>query len=160
VSESRATGVKVHIGRIFGIEVETSTQFSLGDPMRKMKGRIVFHCNEVHDEKHDDALYVASAPAAVDASNACYAYGLPCGRHVQQCDALQAYTQTNLGGDVITWVRLPREFWPESWHKLGYIDPVVPLVKALYGHPRAGHCWEQRAEKHMSAAGLQNLGGW
>ena len=34
-------------------------------------------------------------------------------------------------------VRLPEDQWPEQW-KGKDVDPVVPLVLALYGHPDAG----------------------
>jgi len=161
-TEARRTGTKVHIGRIFGIVVEKNTQLPIGDKLRKYKGRIVFQGNEVRDERHDYAFFddVASAPAALEASKSCDAYGLLFGNHVQQSDALQAYTQTDLGGEFVTWVRLPREFWPAAWEKMNIQDPVVPLVKALYGHPRAGQCWEKHAEKHLFAVGFRNLGGW
>ena len=39
-------------------------------------------------------------------------------------------------------------------------DPVVTLHKALYGHPQAGLCWEQYAEKHLCSQGFVSLEGW
>ena len=32
------------------------------------------------------------------------------------------------------WIRLPRHKWPISWSSME--DPVVPLERNLYGHPR------------------------
>eukprot|EP00971_Amphidinium_carterae_P288347 5724449-Amphidinium_carterae.1 len=58
--------------------------------------------------------------------------GLLPGNVMMQSDAEMAYVQATLKG-CATWVRLPRDRWPESWKK--YRDPVVPLIRALYGHP-------------------------
>ena len=43
------------------------------------------------------------------------------------------------------WIRLPRHKWPKSWSSME--DPVVPLVRNLYGHPLAGLLWERQFEK-------------
>ena len=74
---------------------------------------------------------------------------------------MQAYTQALLGDKtpgsgvgpdggvpckvhVTTWVTLPPECRPKTkdgkdlWFQMGIRDPVVPLVRALYGHPDAG----------------------
>ena len=67
-------------------------------------------------------------------------------------DAAQAYIQASIVGPgrPATWVRLPRYMWPPEWFdkdgKPIYADPVVPLLKALYGHPESGALWE----KHLS----------
>ena len=41
--------------------------------------------------------------------------------------------------------------WPPAWFdkdgKPIYADPIVPLLKALYGHPESGALWE----KHLSS---------
>ena len=158
----RPGGKKVHVGRIFGIVVEKNTQLGDKDKARKYKGRIVFQGNNTRDENSNIALFddTASSPAAMEAGKAVDAYGLLPGHAVQQADAQQAYIQCELGGDTITWVRLPVEFWPQSWHDAGYIDPVVPLVKALYGHPRAGHCWEEFSHKVLVSKGFEPIRGW
>ena len=68
------------------------------------------------------------------------------GHDMQQADAVQAYIQAELSGTP-TWVSLPPEARPKAadgsdlWSSLGISDPVVPLVKALYGHPKAGDMW-------------------
>ena len=66
---------------------------------------------------------------------------LPGCRGGEQSDAVQAYTQAILyhgaKQNVDTWVIIPKDQWPKSWHAK-YKDPVVPLRLALYGHPLAG----------------------
>jgi hypothetical protein len=161
-SESKRSGVKVHIGRIFGIVVEKNTQLKKGDPARKFKGNLVFQGNDTRDEWSHLALFddVSSSPAAMEAGKAVDAFGLLPGHAVEQADAQQAYIQSDLGGDFVTWVRLPKEFWPESWIKQGFVDPVVPLKRALYGHPRAGHCWEKFSQDVLKSKGFELIKGW
>ena len=59
-------------------------------------------------------------------------------------DAAHAYIQGSFvnPGRPATWVRLPRSMWPPGWlTKDGrpiYFDPVVPLLRALYGHSEFG----------------------
>ena len=159
--KAKKDGKEVHVGRIFGICVEKNTQFSKNDPLRKFKGRFVFQGNDVRNEYFEYAFFedVASAPAALEAGKACDVHGSLDGHVIMQCDAQQAYIQTDLGGEIPTWVRLPREFWPKWWAKK-YTDPVVPLIKALYGHPRAGNCWEKHAEAHFAKAGFLKIPEW
>eukprot|EP00971_Amphidinium_carterae_P223979 4444422-Amphidinium_carterae.1 len=54
------------------------------------------------------------------------------GNTVMQSDAEMAYVQATLKG-CNTWVRPPKDRWPDSWKQCR--DPVVPFVRALYGHP-------------------------
>ena len=79
------------------------------------------------------------------------------GHTAEQCDAEQAYTQAVLSGTT-TWVRLPRDQWPESWHSMH--DPVVPLRLALYGHPDSGGHWEQHCESKLKEAGYEPVPSW
>ena len=88
-------------------------------------------------------------------------YGSFPGHAEEQADAMQACTQALLGNqtpgtahgpggevpcevNVTTWVTLPPECRPKTpdgkdlWFSNGIRDPVVPLVRALYGHPDAG----------------------
>ena len=73
----------------------------------------------------------------MQASKAADVWGMLEGHSTQQADAVQAYTQSKLGG-TDTWVTLPKDAWPPEWHNLGYDDPVCPLILALYGHPDSG----------------------
>ena len=83
------------------------------------------------------------------------AFGMLPGHQLSQSDAVQAYLQTQfrvLGGDTVTWVRLPREFWPKEWYGK-YRDPVCPLVFALHGHPDRGGLWEIHCEEAVKQTG-------
>ena len=81
----------------------------------------------------------------------------------EQSDAVQAYTQSILyhGSKQIveTWVRIPKDQWPKSWHGK-YRDPVVPLRLALYGHPLAGAFWERHCREALLSVGFTTLTGW
>jgi hypothetical protein len=147
--EARKNGRVAHVGRIFDICVEKGSELPKGDPARKFKGRVVFQGNNVRDQNWEVAMFqdLSSCPATMEAGKACDFYGSLAGHVIQQSDAEQAYTQSKLGGDP-TWVRLPREQWPESWK--GMRDPVCPLRLALYGHPDAGGYWEQHCEAHLT----------
>ena len=87
------------------------------------------------DQNYDQAIFaeLGSAPATMEAGKAADAMGLLKDFTVEISDAEQAYTQALLGGDVETWVSLPRDQWPQDWIKRGMRDPVCPLVYALYG---------------------------
>ena len=65
--------------------------------------------------------------------------------------------QADLGGDSC-WVHLPPEAQPKggSWKKMR--NPVVRLVKALYGHPDSGTFWEQRCDSCVKAVGFRAVG--
>jgi hypothetical protein len=114
----------------FSTCVEKNAELPLGDPNRKFKGRVVFQGNNVKDEDNNWAIFseLSSAPATMQAGKAIDAFGCLAGHCCQQADGESAYTQARLGGDQ-TWVRLPRDRWPESWKK--FQDPVCPLVLAL-----------------------------
>ena len=66
----------------------------------------------------------------MEAARAADAYGCLPGFASEQCDAEQAYTQAFLKGTE-TWVRLPKDQWPQKWHDDNMKDPVVPLRLAL-----------------------------
>ena len=72
-------------------------------------------------------------------------------------DAVQAYIQATLRGTPC-WIELPPEAVPSEcrWDK--YRRPVVPLRKALYGHPDAGTFWEQRCDESVRAVGFEPIG--
>ena len=55
------------------------------------------------------------------------AIGLLEGNQVEFSDAEAAYTQAKLKG-IDTFIDLPKEQWPDSWHKLPYDDPVCPSI--------------------------------
>ena len=129
VLSSRKSGIHVHVGRIFDICVEKGSELPefidtaegrVLNPDRKYKGRGVFQGNHVKDENFEVAMFqeLSSCPATMEASKCADFYGLMKGNKIEQADAEQAYTQSELGGTP-TWVRLPREQWPEVWVKAG-----------------------------------------
>ena len=158
---ARANREKIHIGRIFALCVEKGSELPKDHKDRKYKGRIVFMGNQVRDEYHDYAIFqdLSSSPAALEGTKAIDAYGSLPDHCVMQADAKQAYVQAELDSDTATWVRLPPEYWPDHWHGK-YQDPVVPMRKALYGHPDAGGMWEKHAESIVFELGYQKIDGW
>ena len=57
-------------------------------------------------------------------------------------------------------MRLPKDQWPQEWHDKGYVDPVCPLVLALYGHPDSGSDWEAHADKCVRSVGYAPVPNW
>ena len=51
--EARKFGIKVHVGRVFGIASLKGSELKEGDPDRKLKGRFVFQGNNVKDENYN-----------------------------------------------------------------------------------------------------------
>jgi len=94
-SEARKTGKIAHMGRVFALCVEKGSELPAGDPGRKFKGRVVFQGNNVRDQSWDTAMFqdLGSSLASMEASKAADAYGLFCGRVIEQADAAQAYIQ-------------------------------------------------------------------
>ena len=120
---------------------------------------MVFDGSDVVDQDKNIALFqeLSSCPATMQASKAADTYGLFPGNATEQADARQAYTQSKLGGTP-TYVRLPKDAWPDSWK--GMTDPVCPLLLALYGHPDAGGYWEQHCESHVTSKGFVPIPSW
>ena len=76
-------------------------------------------------------------------------------------DATGAYTQAVLmdaEGAVETWIRLPRDQWPASWHGK-YRNPVVPWRLNLYRHPLAGLYWEKHCRARTMKCGFKPVKG-
>ena len=72
-------------------------------------------------------------------------------------DAVQAYIQATLRG-APCWIELPPEAVPNECNWGKYRRPVVPLRKALYGHPDAGTFWEQHCDESVRAVGFEPIG--
>ena len=73
------------------------------------------------------------------------------GNDGEQADAEQAYIQASADDrDVETCVRIPKEYLPKEWTQKGYVDPVIKLRKALYGHPDSGGLWERHCESQLA----------
>ena len=142
-----------------------------GDPQRKFKYRVVFAGDRVVDENWEAAIFqdLGSSPAGMEASKATDAYGCLPGNNIMQADAVQAYVQARLEGKE-TWVLLPDEciendlahrhlFFDKHGNRL-FRQPCVQLIKALYGHPDAGSCWERHCDARMKAGGFLPIANW
>ena len=53
--------------------------------------------------------------------------------------------------------RLPKSQWPQKWIHDGMVDLVVPLVLALYGHPKSGKFWEDYVDEHLIEKGWKPI---
>lgn len=113
VSERR--DVMTDAGRLYK-KVHFCSELPENDPDRKFKGRCVVQGNDVKDESSHAAIFqeLSSSPAIQEAAKSVDAYGYIQGNGTQQCDAQQAYVQTELGG-VETWISLPKILRPASW---------------------------------------------
>ena len=126
---------------------------------QKYKGRVVLRGDIVKDDSGSYAVLTeqgSSASQMIAAKVMDIISRLPrCAGHA--ADAISAYTQVKME-DAPTllkfqsecpdiWIRLPRHKWPKSWSSVE--DPVVPLVRHLYGHPLAGLIWERQFKKFL-----------
>ena len=96
----------------------------------------------------------------MEAAKALGAFSLFPGYKQSQNDAVSAYTQSFTNG-IPTYVRLPKNRWPKHW--VGkYVDPVAPLILALYGHPDSGGYWEKHCDERLKRCGWTPMSdsGW
>eukprot|EP00971_Amphidinium_carterae_P141722 2807505-Amphidinium_carterae.4 len=101
---------------------------------------------------------LGASPASMEASKFVDFVGMLPGNTMMQSDAEMAYVQATLKG-CKTWVRLSRDRWPDSWEK--YRDPVVPLVRALYGHPDSGgDDWQKHCEIQVRSFVFRPVPDW
>lgn len=71
-----------------------------------------------------------------------------------QDDTPGAHTKADLRGPPVL-LELPKNFWPAEWSK--FRKPVMKLVKALYGLPRAGLGWGIAARNRLAGAGFTHV---
>jgi hypothetical protein len=156
-AEARRKGEEIHFGYLFGICVEKNSELAPGNPSRKYKGRVVFQGNRVTNQNWEVALFndMGSAPATMDASRAADCYGCAPGHVSQVADAEQAFTQAELKGTPC-WFCLPDDQRPKGWSRFN--RPVVPLLKALYGHPDSGTFWEDHCNAAVRREGFVPVG--
>ena len=127
------------MARAHGICVEKHSQLPVGDPKRKFKGRGVLLGNQVTNQSFEAAMFqdLDNSPASFEASRWADFLGCHDGWDVKMADAVQAYIQATLRGTPC-WIELPPEAVPSECNWGKYRRPVVPLRKALHGHPDAG----------------------
>jgi hypothetical protein len=136
------------VGRFFSIMGEKHAERRVLKTEKEYKARTVFAGNNTQTASgvapHELFQEVSSAPAAMASVRATLAIGALRGWWPMMRDAAQAYIQASIvePGRPATWARLSRYMWPPAWFdkdgKPIYADPVVPLLKALYGHPEFG----------------------
>ena len=82
-------------------------------------------------------MSASASPASITAANAIIAFGMLKGHKITSADAVKADLQSLLNSLAETWVRLPKEVWPEPWFdKDGrplFRRPVIRLLRSLYG---------------------------
>ena len=129
--------------------------------MWKWKGRIVYGGDAIRNIFGDEVLFedVGTVPSTMTATRClAAAKALYPDMELLMADCLRAYTQAKMTG-VTSYVRLPRAWWPAHWHGK-YKDPVVPLERALYGHPAAGDMWHSKISSVLKAIGFQEVESW
>ena len=159
----RSKDREASVGRIFSILGEKHAERRVLETDREYKARIVFAGNNIQTASgiapHELFQEVSSAPAAMASVRATLAIGALRGFRPMMRDAAQAYIQARIDGPgrPATWVRLPRYMWPATWFDAKgqprYKDPVVPLHKALYGHPESGALWEKHLAEILTSLG-------
>ena len=147
----------IHLADLLAICSEKHVE--LEPAFRQLKGRVCYRGDAAKTESGNIALYqtLSASPASIVAANAIICFGLMSGCKVSTADAVKAYLQSELKSLCATWVRLPREVWPDDWFwpsgEPRYRRPVVRLHKSLYGHPEAGSHWEKHLNKELVAMG-------
>ena len=76
-AEARRKSQEVHMGMLFGFDVEKNLDVPEGDPRRKFKGRAVFQGNKVVNYSWGAAMFqdLGNAPATMGASRIADCYG-------------------------------------------------------------------------------------
>ena len=149
---------KACVGRVFAIMGEKHAEIPKAPDLRTYKARCVFAGNNVQTSNGQPAweLYqeVSQTPAAMQTVRAALAVAGLKGFIPKVRDATQAYLQSRIDTPdrPATWVRLPKAWWPASWHGR-FKDPVCRLRLALYGHPESGALWDKHLSKILKSLG-------
>ena len=157
-NEATSTGKTVHFGDLMRLcHVKHS---ELAEKYHSFKGRVVFRGDNVRDESGHLAVFSEQGTSASHLAAAKFldAIARMPDNDGQDSDATGAYTQAEHAGEE-TWVYLPKDKWPKSWHGK-YQRPVVRLRLNLYGHPLAGLFWEKHCSKAILKCGFEAVTGW
>ena len=156
-------------GRVFAIMGEKHAEKKIQDPSKRTyKARIVFAGNNVQSSSgtapHELFQEISQTPAAMNTVRAALAISALRGFVPKVRDAAQAYIQARIDDPrrhVRTWVRLPKSWWPPEWFRPDgtpkFHDPVVLLVRALYGHPESGALWDKHLREILKKLGYQRV---
>ena len=169
IDEARTSGATVHFASLMDIchlknaELEAKHQ--------KYKGRVVLRGDIVKDGSGSYAVFTeqGSSASQMTAAKVMDIISRLPGCDGQAADAGSADTQVKMEDapqllkipksacpDI--WIRPPRHKWLKSWSSIE--DPVVPLVRNLYGHPLAGLLWESHFEKILLKYGWEKVCNW
>ena len=155
LNDARTSGEKIHYGDLNPIC--SIKFFEMSSDKHVYRGRITFRGDDTRDEFGAAAVFqeLSASPTSIQDTNCSIAYGLLPGHKTTTADAVKAYIQALLRTKHPTWVRIPRELWPEdgSWEGK-YSQPMCLLERALYGHPESGAHWE----RHFTGV-VESLGG-
>ncbi len=158
-------GIEYHFGDLMTLCHEKHAELNLPQQKKVYKGRIVFRGDIVKDETGYMGIFSeqGTSSSQLEAAEMMDALAHSSVDDEEECggeegDAIGAYTQVKLGGPL-TWITIPKEYWPASWHKMGYVKPVVPLLCNLYGHPLAGLYWEPHCRKALFSIGFKSKDG-
>ena len=112
-----------------------------------MKGRVVFHGNQVTSQSWDAAIFqdLGSSPATMEASRVADMWGCCPGHGSMQADTHQAYSQAELLGTETCVCLLP-EARPKAWRGK-YIFPFVCLRRPYAGTQMQAHIWKHCNEE-------------
>ena len=148
VARSKAKGEAINIGKLMTI---LSVKNFETPELRKLKARIVFRGDDIHDADNTLAVLQEAKvnPTGLAGINLNLVYGALHGHKTTHSDVTRAYTQYLLKTKVPTWVELPKELTPKEYSHLE--RPCVRLVRALYGHPESGWHWGKRFKEIMSS---------
>ena len=153
---------KAHIARLFPI-IGVKNFEDPDEEQHRWKGRIVLGGHAIKTVTGDRAVFndIGSVPSTMAAARialACSA--VTPGSQTLQSDCVRAYIQALLDspGDVNTYIELPRAWWPASWMKFN--RPVANLLRALYGHPRAGDFWHAKLDAILTKLGFEKHEAW
>ena len=140
ISEARSRNKTIHVADLMSI---CSIKIWETPSKRKHKGRVVFRGDNVKDNWGGEAPFgnLYSTPTNIQAMNIAIYFGMLTGHVIKVADAYKAYLQAMFLADADTFVTLPQELWKDSWRGR-YKQPTMRLLRALYGHPRAGAFWD------------------
>ena len=127
----------------------------LPDDQKKWKARLVFQGSNIRTKTGATAAYlfeeVSNAPASFASARLALGIAVLKKQRATLRDAESAYLQALMDtpGRAPTFVKLPREWWPDAWFFDGalrqrpkYVRPRCRLKRALYGHFEAGALWK------------------
>ena len=158
--EAKRLHADAHFARVFPIYGIKHFE-EVDSAKHKWKARVVLSGDQIKTSSGEWAAFndLGAVPSSMTAARVAMAlYALSPKATIVQSDCIRAYVQADMTGPP-TYIRLPKAFWPASWHGK-YRDPVVLLKKALYGHPKAGDIWADKLSKELDRLDYQTDEAW